>query len=192
MVKDKDNLVIEGENPGIIIGSSTAFDEEIVNFSYELEEGYEFLYWRDGDSNISLSSEPIISRKIFGNTSTEAVVRKLSYQVRVTTYPQNTGSVLWENNSYENFFEFTVNHGEAVNFTTEPKIGYHFKNWLSSTGNLPFPTSKSITFEASSDIQIAAYFEPVTDLVLNIIIEPLDAGWSVGSGTFQLMMPSPF
>ena len=46
VVKDKDNLVIEGENPGIIIGSSTAFDEEIVNFSYELEEGYEFLYWR--------------------------------------------------------------------------------------------------------------------------------------------------
>ena len=119
------------------------------------------------------------------------MVRKLSYQVRVTTYPQNTGSVLWENNSYENFFEFTVNHGEAVNFTTEPKIGYQFKNWLSSTGNLPFPTSKSITFEASSDIQIAAYFEPVTDLVLNIIIEPLDAGWSVGSGTFQLNDAQP-
>ena len=36
------------------------------------------------------------------------------------------------------------------------------------------------------DLQVAAYFEPVSDLELNILIEPADSGWSVGSGIYDL------
>jgi len=190
VVIDRNNQVIENETPGNIIGSSTAFDEEIINLSYELNPGYEFLYWRDGDSNVSLSSDPYLSRKILNQTNTEAVVRKLSYQIKVTSYPQNTGSVLW-NTTSNSFFEFTAYHGDTINFSSEPYTGYRFKNWMSSSGTLPFPNSKSINFTAETDLQVAAYFEPVSDLVLNIITEPADAGWSVGAGTFQLNETHP-
>ena len=177
-------------SPGQIIGSSTAFDEELINLSYELEPGYEFLYWRDGDSNISLSSDQYLSRKILKNTNTQAVVRKLSYQIKVTSYPQNTGSVLWNDESNP-YFEIIAYHGDTINFSSEPYTGYRFKNWMSSTGTLPFPNSKSVNFTAEADMQVAAYFEPVSDLVLNIIIDPIDAGWSVGAGTFQLNESHP-
>ncbi len=191
VVLDDKDQILEEEVPGKIIGSSTALDDEIVTLSYELEDGYEFMYWRDGDSNLSLSSAPVLSRKIRGNTRTEAVVRKLSYQIRVTSYPQNTGSVLWQNSLIENFFEFSVEHGDAINLSTEPKEGYQFKNWMSSKGNLPFPENDSINFSADSDLQIAAYFEPASNIVLQINIEPNDAGWSVGSGSFNLNEKQP-
>ena len=139
---------------------------------------------------MSLSSDPHLSRKILNHTNTEAVVRKLSYQIKVTSYPQNTGSVLWNNES-NSFFEFTAYHGDSISFSSEPYLGYRFKNWMSSSGTLPFPNSKSINFTAETDLQVAAYFEPVSDLVLNIIIEPADAGWSVGAGTFQLNEAHP-
>jgi hypothetical protein len=185
VVVDKNNQELN-EIPGEITGKNRALDEEIVSFSFDLEPGYEFLYWRDGDSNISLSTDPSYSRKIKGYTNTQAVVRKLFYQIRVTSYPSNTGAVFWNNHSYEDFFEFTVYHGETISFSSQAQTGYQFKNWMSSSGNLPFPTSKSINFTANMDLQVAAYFEPISDLELNILIEPADSGWSVGSGIYDL------
>ena len=126
VVVDKNNQELN-EIPGEITGKNRALDEEIVSFSFDLEPGYEFLYWRDGDSNISLSTDPSYSRKIKGYTNTQAVVRKLFYQIRVTSYPSNTGAVLWNNHSYEDFFEFTVYHGETISFHPKHSLDTNLK-----------------------------------------------------------------
>jgi len=186
VVLDKDNLVLNESEPGQIIGKDSALDEDIAVFSLDLEPGFEFLYWRNADTNISLSSETQLTKKVLANFNLEAVIRKLSYQIRVTTYPQNTGSVLWTDKSYSNFFEFTAYHGDSISFSTQANTGFQFKNWMSSSGTLPFPTSRSMSFLADQDLQIAAYFEPQTNLTLSILIEPESAGWAVGAGTYEL------
>ena len=56
--------------------------------------------------------------------------------------------------------------------------------------NATFPFSNSINFTADRPAS-GAYFEPISDLTLNIIIEPAEAGWEVGSGTFQLNESHP-
>lgn len=191
LVLDKDNHVLQHEEPGQINGDDNALDEDIASFSIDLVDGFEFLYWRDGDSNISLSSDPSISKKITADFHLQAVIRKSSYQIRVTSYPSNTGSVLFGNDSYSNYFEFTAYHGDTINFSTSPNQGFKFKNWMSSSGSLAFPTSQSISFSVDQDLQLAAYFGPQTDLVLNIMVEPVEAGWTVGAGTYKLNSALP-
>jgi len=184
VVLDKNSNVLTNQFAGFVAANDSYLDEDVANFKFIINQGYDFLYWKNAETNQTLSTDLSFPLEISRNLDIDIFVQKQSHQVNLSLIPSERGKVSLLENDYNDSASFTVDHGEELSLFATPNEGYTFQKWVSFSGLLPFPSNPSLKYTVKDDIHIAAYFVPLEDVELKIIIEPSDAGWATGAGTF--------
>ena len=183
-VIDNNDKLIPSEFGGYISANSTYADDDNATFKFIINDGYEFISWRNNDDNSTISESINFAKKINSELNLNVLIRKKKYLVNITSIPSNQGFITANGQEFNSTTNFEVNHGEEIKFYATPKSGYTFQKWVSFGGLLAFPNNRSLNLTIKDDLQIAAYFSPLSDVDLKILIEPEDSGWASGAGTF--------
>ena len=183
-VVDLDDHILPGEFAGFIAANNSYVDDEMATFKFIINDGYDFVSWRNADDNSSISTDISFTQKINSDLNLNVLIKKQEHLVNLTTIPSDQGFITTNNQDYNGTFSFFVNHGEEVSLFATPKNGYIFQKWVSFGGLLAFPNNRSLSLTVKDDLHIAAYFSPLSDVELKIKIEPEESGWVSGGGTF--------
>ena len=184
-VLDQNENIVPDDFGGFISANHSYKDEENATFRFVLNDGYKFLHWKNGENNSTLSQEITFNKVISQNLNINAVIQKESHQVKLSTVPASFGKIIYNGVDYNGSHDFPTDHGQKIDLFASPAQGYAFEKWVSFSGNLPFPYNPSLSFEIKDDNHIAAYFIPLDDVNLKILIEPADSGWTTGEGTYS-------
>ena len=87
--------------------------------------------------------------------------------VKLTVLPNSQGKAIPNSGTYV--------PGETVTVTAEPAVGYKFVRWENATGTV-VSTSNPYKYQASSDLTLKAIYTLASDYVVNLSVEPVNAG----------------
>ena len=190
VVDSEDNDKILEKFGGSISGESSHFDGEDGNYTVNLNDGFKLLWWKDLDTNETLSTEESFTYNDFAkNLNLAAYVTERIYNVDITLSPNTGGSLIWGNYFIlGNSFSANTSFGDMINFSAIPASNYKFSHWNIKEGNNP-PyrlTSETVEKSVSNDLQISGYFAPTNDIHVSISSEPEEAAaFTSGDGIFD-------
>ena len=184
-VTDHNNNILRSDFGGFIAAKSTYDDGDEAIFKFILNDGYDFVSWRNADNNSTITNDISFTQTIKEGLNLNVLLKKKEHLVSIITTPEDQGIITINQNDYNGTISLSVSHGDELNILATPKEGYTFQKWVSFGGLLAFPNKRSLNLTIEDDIQIAGYFSPLDDVELNIVIEPADAGWASGAGSFS-------
>ena len=172
VVDSQDNEKILNKFGGSISGNTTHFDGEDGNYSIILNDGYKLLWWKDLETNETLSTEMSLIYSDFDkNLSLAAFVTDRIYKIDIQLSPSMRGVLRWGNSDIQgNSFSENSKFGEIINFSATPHDNYKFSHWNIIEGdNIAYRVfSDSVTKSVSNDLQIAGYLAPTNDIEIII------------------------
>ncbi len=144
--------------------------------------GYQFQNWiEDNNKTDSSRTKTLVLDE---NQSITAVFKKLSYEVNLISTPLVGGKILSNPGSTSQVQKLTFPHGEVVKITGIANNNYQFEKWSGNGLEGLNTTSDNLEFTVSKNIDVSAKFIPLQPLELKITIEPVDAGFVIGDGSF--------
>ena len=133
---------------------SQIYGEEVI-FTAVPNQGYEFAFWTlEEDSDCPTLSNPLYAIAKFiveGECSIEAFFVKTPRTI--TTIASEGGEIT---NSHK------VDFGQKVKITATAYVHYQFKEWKTDCGEYNQEQATTISFTATVDCTVEAYFEPIT------------------------------
>jgi len=109
-----------------------------VTVSATPSEGYTFVNWTEGGSEVSLDQNYTFT--VSGNRDLVANFLKNTYNVSTSSSPAEGGSTSGSG---------LYNHGETVTLTATPAQGYSFVNWTENTSEVSDDSEFSFTIESN-------------------------------------------
>ena len=158
---------------GSVTGDGTYDYNEEVTVKATANKGYEFVNWKNGDTEVSTSAE--YKFNIEENTSLTAYFKLKTYTVSVSADPVAGGSVTGGG---------TYDHNEEVTVKATANEGYEFVNW--KEGNIAVSTSAEYKFNIVKNMNLVANFKTEDEVTYTVTLSmlPEGAGTLEGAGTY--------
>jgi uncharacterized repeat protein (TIGR02543 family) len=134
----------------------TVVNGTILTFEAEANTGYRFLGWRVNNA-AELVEGASLQRTITANLEVVAEFERIMHTVTFAASPANTGSVSVFPNMTSGE---TVAHGEILDFTATPSVGFVFLGWrINNAATLVGGTTQQRT--VTDDLSMVAVFEEI-------------------------------
>ncbi len=160
-------------------GEGNYYEGDIVTMEAESADGYYFLRWMEGDTQISVSNPYYFSANMDRTLTAEFAVQwwpddkqvkddEILITAEVT--PENTGVVLGQG-----FYK----QGEEVTLTASPNVGINFTAWMEEgdilTDDQDEPIGEVYSFTATENRHLLAVFDGDMHAI-TVSAEPTDGG----------------
>lgn len=175
---------------GRIIGNSTHLDGDDASYEILVTDGYKLLYWMDGDTNETLTTEYIYNRKdLEKNLNLVAVVTNKLYNIEIQNMAPTGGEIKLDGENVENLMSSMYKYGEIIELSANPFPNYRFIKWDIAGASLSNPSQMSQSIAIGNDLKISGYFAPQGNIQLTIDTEPANvAAYIYGAGTHQFSL----
>jgi uncharacterized repeat protein (TIGR02543 family) len=175
-------LLADPDNIGAVLtGDGDYEEEEEVNISASIVEGYTFAGWTGEAEDVALLDDATALETFFTMPDRDVTLtgsyQLTDYTVTVIIQPEGTGTVTGEG---------TYNIGDEVTLEATPSAGYEFLNWRLDGFVVSDENPYTFTMLAE-DIVIAAHFkeEGADTYTLTLLADPDDIGAIViGAGEY--------
>ena len=159
-------------NTGQLFGAGQYTMGAEVTVSVVPNPGFEFLNWKNGNTEISSTAEFIFTMPA-ENVSLTAFLSALSYNLSLSTNPVNAGTTAGHGS-------YTA--GTEVFVSVSPAQGYSFQSW--TNGEMLISNQPGFEFIMPvGDIHLTANFN-VINYDLSINVTPVNGGTVIGAGSF--------
>ncbi|MAL85156.1 MAG: hypothetical protein CMI23_02205 [Opitutae bacterium] len=175
MTNDTGGYLTKTKDSGLEVG-------DIITITANDKPGFQFEKWIDQNGILSSSRSKTITLVESQNIS--ATFKQLSYEINLYSAPLVGGKISANSGVNSEVQKLTVAHGSLISLSATSNVNYQFEQW-SGTGLTGLNTSsENLNITALGNYDISAKFIPLQALQLNIIVEPEDSGYAIGSGTF--------
>lgn len=164
-------LTANPENAGNFTGGGTYQYGQTVTVEAVPEVGYGFLYWKEGETILSMS--PQYSFVITSDRELTGVFAEITHQILAFASPEEAGEIEGAG---------TYGHGYELTLMALPNVGWEFVSW--KEGNQVVSEQAEYVFTVTSDRELTANFVRAMYLV-SIEVVPLGAGNVTGGGSYQ-------
>ena len=175
---------------GRIIGNSTHLDGDDARYEILVNDGYKLLYWMDGDTNETLTTEYVYKRKdLEKDLNLVAVVTNKLYNIEIQNMSPSGGEIKLNGVNVENMMSSIHNYGEMIELSANPFPNYQFIKWYIAGVSLSNPSQTSQSIAIGNDLKITGYFAPQGNIQLSIDTEPANAAaYIYGAGIHKFSL----
>ena len=132
------NVTVTPEGSGTVKGAGEKYPNgSTVTLTAIPEYGYEFVKWKNGDTELSTDNPYSFTMGAQALNYTAVFQTVTMYDVKLKSNPDKAGTLSSAHTKYA--------PGVSVTVTEKPSTGYEFKNWTDENGNV-LSTSSSYTF----------------------------------------------
>jgi len=156
---------------GSVSGDGTYNNGDPVSLTATPNPGYEFVKWTINGDSVSVDN-PYNFVAISDSVVVANFVLK-TYTITVLAAPSTDGSVTGDG---------TYSHGDNVNLTAIPNVGYEFLKWTINGDSVS--ADNPYIFVADSDVTIVANFD-IKTYNIAVSVEPLASGSVTGDGIYS-------
>ena len=168
------NATPSPSNAGTITGTGSYASGSTCTLTAYPNSSYSFVNWLE--NGVPVSSNATYSFTVTGNRNLVAVfdVATTYYNITVTAYPSNGGSVIG-GGSYAS--------GTTITLHATPNDGYSFVKWTKNGTQVS--TNPNYSFTVNSNASFVAYFEQnATNYTITVKAEPTNGGIVSGGGSY--------
>lgn len=165
------SLLVNEPVHGNISGAGTYTDGESVTISATPDEGYHFINWTEGETEVSTSAEYTFS-------ATEDKVLTANFEINqytLTTEANNTG---YGSTTGDGVY----NHATEVSVEAFPEGGYGFSHWESYSDSVS--SDNPLIFDMLCDTTLTAIFKE--QYAITATTDPVDIGTVEGTGDYLI------
>ena len=132
------NVTVTPEGSGKVKGAGEKYPNgSTVTLTAIPEYGYEFVKWKNGDTELSTDNPYSFTMGAQALNYTAVFQTVTMYDVKLKSNPDKAGTLSSAHTKYA--------PGVSVTVTEKPNTGYEFKNWTDENGNV-LSTSSNYTF----------------------------------------------
>ncbi|WP_016778653.1 InlB B-repeat-containing protein [Anaerophaga thermohalophila] len=165
------SLLINEPVHGNISGAGTYTNGEMVTITATPDEGYHFVNWTEGVTEVSTSAEYTFS-------ATENKVLTASFEINQYNLVTNANNSLYGSTTGDGVY----NYATEVFVEALPVAGYGFSHWVSNMDSLS--SDNPFSFEIVNDSTLTAIFKE--QYTITATIDPVDKGTVEGTGDYLI------
>lgn len=165
------SLLVNDPVHGNISGAGTYTDGESVTISATPDEGYHFVNWTEGGTEVSTSAENTFS-------ATEDKVMTANFEINQYNLTTETNNSLYGSTTGDGVY----NYATEVSVEAFPETGYGFSHWESNSDSVS--SNNPLIFEILSDSTLTAIFKEQYDITATA--NPVDGGTVEGTGDYLI------
>ncbi|MFA7074741.1 MAG: InlB B-repeat-containing protein, partial [Endomicrobiaceae bacterium] len=165
-------LITSPADSGQLSGSGQYTMGSEISISVEANPGFEFVNWKNGNTEISTTAEFVFIMPA-ENVNLTAFLSALNYDLSLSTIPENAGTTTGQGSYIA---------GAEINISVNPAPGYSFNSWI--YGEMLISNQPDFVFIMPvGDTNLTANFD-IINYDLDININPINGGTVTGIGSY--------
>ncbi|WP_010417105.1 InlB B-repeat-containing protein [Anaerophaga thermohalophila] len=165
------SLLVNEPVHGNISGAGTYTDGESVTISATPDEGYHFINWTEGETEVSTSAEYTFS-------ATEDKVLTANFEINQYTLTTEANNTLYGLTTGDGIYDYAT----EVSVEAFPEGGYGFSHWVSNSDSVS--SDNPLIFDMLCDTTLTAIFKE--QYAITATTDPVDVGTVEGTGDYLI------